>query len=58
MGLAVEQGKHMLPEKHTDIGKSRFVLAKSAPRYSAISAVNNFRNFEIISYSLLSFGHL
>lgn len=32
MGLAVEQGKYTLPEKYIDIGKSRFVLAKSAPR--------------------------
>lgn len=32
MGLAVEQGKHTLPEKYTYIGKSRFVLAKSAAR--------------------------
>lgn len=32
MGLAIEQGKYILPEKYVYIGKSRFVLAKSAPR--------------------------
>lgn len=32
MGAAVEQGKHILPEKCMDVGKSSFVLAKSAPR--------------------------
>lgn len=31
MGLAVEQGKHILPEKYICVGKSSFVLAKSAP---------------------------
>lgn len=32
MGLAVEQGKHILPEKYIHIWKSSFVLVKSVPR--------------------------
>lgn len=32
MGLAVEQGKHILPEKNTYIGKISFVLAQSGPQ--------------------------